>query len=145
MPDIKPQYESLAQHAITMAREEGNFTDHASRRDAASDSPPDGGRADILVDEDVEWSLADMTITNAEFAGDNLFVVDGVCESSQSVKVSSGSRTHPPEYKNYDATVEITIAWYPQKNDGFGETELTAFQEGGAPSPPDPEPEWREL
>lgn len=126
MPDINPQHESLATHAITLAREDGNFTD-------------------ILVDDDVEWSLAEMEITNAEFAGDNLFVVEGVCESSQSVQVSSGSRTHPPEYKNYDATVEISIAWYPQNNDGFSETEVTARQEGGAPSPPDPEPEWRDI
>jgi hypothetical protein len=126
MPDIKPQYESLAQHAITLAREDGNFTD-------------------ILVDEDVEWSLADMTIENAEWADNNLFVVHGVCDTSQHVQVSSGSRTHPPEYDSYDATVEITIAWYPQKNDGFSETEVTARQEGGAPSPPDPEPEWREI
>ena len=126
MPDIKPQYESLAQHAITLAREDGNFTD-------------------ILVDEDVEWSLADMTIENAEWADNNLFVVHGVCDASQSVQVSSGSRTHPPEYKNYDAIVEITVSWYPQKNDGFSETEVTARQEGGAPSPPDPETEWRDI
>lgn len=126
MPDIKPQYESLATHAVTLAREQATIDD-------------------MLVDNDVEWSLADMTIENAEWAGNDLFVVHGTCESSQSVQRSSGSRTHPPEYENYDVTVLITVAFYPAKNDGFGTCEVSARQEGGAPSPPDPEPEWRDI
>lgn len=126
MSQPRPEHIALAEHARTLAIE-------------------DADPFDDLTDDDVEWSLREMDIDTAEWADDETFVVHGQCETYQSVQRSSGSRTHPPEYENYDVTVRISIEFTPAANDGCGATSVYAEQEGGAPSPPDPEPEWREV
>ena len=59
-----------------------------------------------------------------------------------SERVSRGSRTHPPEYKNHDARVHVMAWWFPRPDQLAPLTaiDVQADMPSAATAAPDPEP-----
>lgn len=114
---------ALAQHIITLAVESDDL--HMS------------------VDSDLDVNLYDWSIEELDRGSDDegqYIEVHARQGFKESVRASQGSRHHPPEYKNFDGTLYGRFRLYPALNDGFGISEGEIMQEGGKPSPPDPDP-----
>lgn len=61
--------------------------------------------------------------------------------STESERVARATHWQPAEYKNHDVTVfgTVTMEW-PEDEPRLPETTVLLEQEGGKPTPPDPEP-----
>lgn len=131
--------EQLAKHAVVQAYESRNEYCY------------------IGVDDEVnDWSLYDahkniveVAQTDTESRHGPSFEVDNAltgvrvhCEQTGYVSEKTARATHlePASYKNHDVTIYTTAWWFPQPDQLAPLTAIEVDQEGGRPTPPDPEP-----
>lgn len=120
MSELPPHTQALAQHIIISALESG--CEWQGRL-------PD----DVALDWDA-WTVEHVD------GRDTTWEVEASQPFTESVRRSRGSRMHPPEYDQYDGTVHgfFSVDW--SEDALAGEYTIHFETEGGAPSPPDPEP-----
>lgn len=100
----------------------------------------EGNDFEAHIDDDIEWDYRDWSIQHVD-TKDGFIEVEATQKSSQSERVSRGSRLQPPEYKNHKVTLRaFARAKWTEDDPLAGECEVHIEQEGGIPSPPDPEP-----
>ncbi|MDB9247496.1 hypothetical protein PN419_00545 [Halorubrum ezzemoulense] len=121
MADIPPHEQALAQHIIVSAFE----------------SPCEW---DGTVPDDADFDWDEWTIEFVDGYDDGHIEVGASQSFTESTRVSRGSQTHPPEYENHDGTLYATFVADWSENALAGEFHIHFECEGGAPSPPDPEP-----
>lgn len=99
------------------------------------------------VDDDVDWDWRGWTIEEVDGDSDGTIEVHATQQTTQSEKVRRArynppGKAHPAEYKNHDVTLHAVARakWSANSPLGGDEMFVEIDQEGGIPSPPDPEP-----
>lgn len=126
MSDLEPHERAIAQHIIAHTVE--------------SDAEIEGGG----IPEGVEIDWYDWTVKYIE-GYDTTTVVRAEQDFVQSGAKVSGGFHHPPEYEQHEGTIRADFAADWSDDALMGDCHIHLEVEGGAPSPPDPEPEWRDV
>jgi len=121
MSELPPHREALAQHIIISCLESG--CDWLGWL-------PDAAELD--------WDA--WTVEYVRGRDDGSIEVEASQPFTESVRRSRGSRMHPPEYDTYEGTVHGFFAADWSEDPFMGEYTVHFETEGGAPSPPDPDP-----
>ena len=124
--NMLPHEKAIAQHVIAHVVE-SNFEIHGS-------GIPEG--------VDIDWYDWDIQYMSGS---DTAVMVHAEQDFTQSGAKVSGGFHHPPEYEQHEGTIhaDFRVDWGDDPLGG--DCELYIEVEGGAPSPPDPEPEWRDI
>lgn len=124
--ELQPYEKALGRHIVISCLE--------ARNDSIDDYLPD----------DVEYDWDGWTIEHVD--GDETAIeVVATQEDSESVKVKNArynppGKAHPAEYEHYEGTI-VAHARIDWSDDPLaGDSHITLDWEGGAPSPPDPDP-----
>jgi hypothetical protein len=87
---------------------------------------------------DFDWDA--WTVKHVDGFDDGRIEVGASQSFTESTRVSSGSRTHPPEYENHEGTLYATFVADWSDDALAGAFDIHFEAEGGKPTPPDPEP-----
>lgn len=104
--------QSLAQHILTLGREDGNW--HTEGVD------------------DLEWNFEDLDFVSLDREtedGEPLFIAKFMTVGLDWVPVSRArynppGKAHPAEFDYKEREIAIDVKFYPHRHDGFGETEM---------------------
>jgi len=114
--------EQLIEHAITLAQEEPS--DHY----------------DVWVPDQCEdWSIRDMDVETVDLDTDGTVHIHGTTTDTVSEQVRRATRLNPPEYRNHEVTIRITIELNLAGNLGFGEAYVHVEADEDPLAPPSPD------
>jgi hypothetical protein len=103
------------------------------------------GDVDDHTPDDVDWSYREWTVQTITTEDDGTIEVHATQDDTQAEKVASATRHQPAEYEYHSGTIHLIARANWSDDPLAGECHANIDFEGGRPSPPDIEGEWRDV